>query len=126
MAVEDTALRRKLDDVGPTLTSGDADRTGNLYTRAGQLLPPGSEIVAGRDAVAEFWRRTLEAGVETIDIDTLEVETHENSAFRVGLATLLDGDDEPIDEVKFIEVWKREGEEWRIHRDIWNSNIAEE
>jgi ketosteroid isomerase-like protein len=44
----------------------------------------------------------------------------------VGLASLKDEDGEAVDEVKFIEVWKREDGEWRIHRDIWNSNAAEE
>lgn len=126
MAIEDTTLQQRLDDVGSILTSGDADRTGNLYTQEGQLLPPESDFVTGRDAIADFWQGVVEAGIKTIDIEPREVEVYQDTAMRVGLATLNNIDGETVDEVKFIEIWKQEDEEWRIHRDIWNSNITDE
>ena len=51
---------------------------------------------------------------------------YQDTAMRVGLATLNNVNSEPIDEVKFIEIWKQEDDQWRIHRDIWNSNTADE
>jgi ketosteroid isomerase-like protein len=125
MTVEDTTLQQRIDEVGSVLTSGDTDRTGDLYTEDGQVMPPGSDIVTGRGAVAEFWQGVLEMGVDTIEIETLEIEAHQEMASRVGMATLQDAEGETIDDVKFIELWKREDGEWRIHRDIWNSNTAE-
>jgi uncharacterized protein (TIGR02246 family) len=122
MATIDTALQRRLDQVGDVLTSRDADRTGDLYARDGQLMPPGSDFVRGREAVVDFWHGVVESGVETIDIETVEVEDYGSAAVRVGLATLAGVDDETLDRVKFIEVWTREDDEWRIHHDIWNSN----
>jgi uncharacterized protein (TIGR02246 family) len=126
MAVEDTLLQQRLDDVDSILTSGDADRIGNLYTQDGQLLPPGSDFVTGRDAIADFWQGVGEAGGKTVEIEPREVEVYEDTAMRVCLATLHDSDSETIDEVKFIEIWKQDDDAWRIHRDIWNSNIATE
>jgi uncharacterized protein (TIGR02246 family) len=126
MTVADTTLQQRLDEVGSVLTSGDADRTADLYTRDGQLLPPGSDLVTGREAVADFWRGVVDSGVETIDIEPLDVDVHGDAAVRVGLATLSDATGGTVDELKFIEVWKRDGEEWRIHRDIWNSNVEDE
>jgi ketosteroid isomerase-like protein len=126
MTTTDADLQRRLEEVGSVLTSGDAVRTGDLYTRDGKLLPPGSDIVTGREAVAGFWQEVLDSGIEAIEIEPLDVEIHRDTADRVGLASLKDEDGEAVDEVKFIEVWKREDGEWRIHRDIWNSNAAEE
>lgn len=126
MPVEDATLQQRLDDVGTILASGDVDRTGNLYTRDGQLLPPGNDFVSGRDAVADFWQGVINSGIETIDIEPLEVEVYQDTAMRVGLATLAGSDGEMIDEIKFIELWKEENGQWRIHRDIWNSNTTEE
>lgn len=126
MTTEETSLQQRLEAVGDILTSGDAERIGGLYTQGGQLLPPGSDFVTGREAVAEFWIGATETGVETIDIEPMEVETHENTAWRVGTATLADPDGATIDHVKFIEIWNRDDGEWRIHRDIWNSNTTDE
>jgi uncharacterized protein (TIGR02246 family) len=126
MTTTDTALQRRLDQVGDVLTSRDAERTGDLYTRDGQLMPPGSDFVRGREAVVDFWHGVVESGVETIDIETVEVEDYGSAAVRVGLATLAGVDDETLDRVKFIEVWTREDDEWRIHHDIWNSNETTE
>jgi len=108
MAVEDTTLQERLDDVGGSLTSGDPDRTGNLYTRDGRRLPPESDFVTGGNAVADCWQGILDAGVETIDIESLEVEVNRDTAMRVGLATLTDSEGEGIDEVEFIGIRNEE------------------
>jgi len=36
-------------------------------------------------------------------------------------ALLLEGG-QVADEIKYIVVWKHEGGEWKLHRDIWNSS----
>ena len=114
-----------MDEVERVLTSGDPDRIGDLYTDDGQLLPPGSEIVTGRDAIAEFWIGLGDMGVETIEIEPLEVEEYGSAASRVGHATLLGADGEVTDRVKFVELWHATDGDWRIHRDIWNSNESD-
>lgn len=123
---QDDSLQQRLDEVGSILTSEDADRIMDLYTQNGQLMPPGRDFVTGREAIADFWIGVVESGVETIDIETVEVENYDGTAMRVGRAVLRDADEATLDRVKFIELWKREDEVWRIHRDIWNSSVADE
>lgn len=115
-------LQQRLDDVGEILTSRDADRIGGLYASDARLMPPGSEVVTGRDAVAAFWQDATEQGIDTIDIEPVEVAEHGDAASRVGRATLSAADGTTLDEVKFVELWTREDGEWRISHDIWNSN----
>ncbi len=38
----------------------DAAGVAKLYTKSGQLLPPGRDAVAGRPAIEAFWQRDLE------------------------------------------------------------------
>lgn len=122
----DASLQSRLDDIESILTSGDADRLGDLYTEDATLMPPGSEMVSGRDDVASFWMGLSDVGVARVDIDTVEVEIDDETANRVGVATLYDADGGDVDDVKFVEVWTREGGDWRIHRDIWNTNRSDE
>lgn len=125
MALEDT-IKQRMDEVGSILTSRDTERISQLYTENGQLMPPASETITGRDEAAAFWLNVTDSGVETVDIETMEVEEHDALAIRTGRATLHDASGTTLDDVKFIEVWKQEDGEWRIHRDIWNSNLADE
>lgn len=120
MATTSTGLDGRLEGVARTLTSDDAERLGDLYTREARLMPPDSEILTGRDAAVEFWMAIGEQGVDRIDIESVDVERDGETANRVGRAALFDGSGSQIDRAKFVEVWRREEGEWRIHRDIWN------
>ena len=41
----------------------NAGALAKLYTKGGQLLPPGSEVIAGREAIQAFWQGALDLGL---------------------------------------------------------------
>ena len=45
----------------------------------------------------------------------------EGLAYRVGEVALREASGAAVSEVKFVEVWRPEDGEWRIHRDVWNA-----
>ena len=65
----------------------------------------------------------FDAGVKTVELITLEVEDLGDTAIEVGRGILRTGKDELIDETKYIVIWKREADGWKLHRDIMNSNL---
>jgi len=67
----------------------NAGALAKLYTKGGQLLPPGSEVVAGGAAIQAFWQGVLDAGLAQVKLDTVEVEGHRDTATEVGRYTLL-------------------------------------
>jgi uncharacterized protein (TIGR02246 family) len=105
-----------------TYRRGDTRGMGELYTEDGQLLPPNSQIVRGRQAIGEFWGGAMKAGISAVRLETGEVEQQGDTAIEVSTATLYGEGDKVIDEAKYIVVWKREGGEWKLHHDMWNSN----
>lgn len=105
-----------------TFRRRDAAGMGELYTEEGQLLPPNGGIVQGRQAIAGFWRAVMEMGIHSLDMQVGEVEQHGDTAIEVSTAGLLLEGGEVADEIKYVVVWKRERGEWKLHRDIWNSN----
>ena len=58
----------------------------------------------------------------TLHID-IDLEVDGNMAYELGTYT-LSGEAGPLDNGKYVVVWKRTGGEWKWHRDIWNSNKA--
>jgi uncharacterized protein (TIGR02246 family) len=115
-------IGRLNDNFMETFRRGDAAGMGELYTEDGQLLPPNGDFTRGPQAIGRFWGGAMEAGVRSIRLGNGEVEQHGNTAVEVNTATLHGTNDEVLDEVKYIIVWKRENGEWKIHRDIYNSS----
>ncbi len=105
---------------------GDSKGMAQLYTEDGQLLPNDSDFVSGRQAIREYWRDLFEAnealGIKSAKLERLVLEGHGETAIEVGRYTLSGEGGDPMGEGKYIVIWKREGGEWKLHRDIWNNN----
>jgi len=46
-----------------------------------------------------------------------------DTVFEVGKYTLFGEGDQVLDNGKYIVIWKKDGEQWKLHRDIFNSNM---
>ena len=101
---------------------GDAARIAANYTEDTQVMPPNSEIVHGRAAVQSVFQGFIDAGLN-VRLETIEVEGHGDIAFEVGLAAVIGPDGQTLDKSKYIVIWKMVGSEWKMYRDIWNSNV---
>lgn len=104
----------------------DAQGMAALYTTDGQCLPPGGDVVSGRDEIAAFWQQVFDMGVANAELETIEVEAHGDTAIEVGRFALNDPDGQEIDHGSFIVIWKNQSDGWKLHRDIWNSNVPPE
>jgi uncharacterized protein (TIGR02246 family) len=104
----------------------DENATGlaNFYTENGMVLPPGSEMVQGREKIRELWEGLFDLGIKKIKLDILEVEQYGDTATEVGKATLLSEDGQIMDKGKYIVIWKQQDGQWKIHRDIFNSSLT--
>lgn len=92
------------------------------YTEDAIMLPPGSPPVAGREGIAAAFDGLAAAGIRAIGLETRELELHGDTAIEVGLIKLFGDGDALLDEASFIVVWKRRGDRWLLHRDIWSSD----
>jgi ketosteroid isomerase-like protein len=61
---------------------GDAAGVAALYTVNGQLLPPRSDFITGRAAIAGYWQEAMNIG--TRKLETTELEFQGEIAHEVG------------------------------------------
>ena len=104
-------------------SKADTQAMAAVYTEKGQVLPPGSETVTGKENIGKFWAATIEAfKLKSVDLKTLELEEHGDTAIETGLASLYGENQTLIAEASYIVIWKKENGNWRWHKDIFNMN----
>jgi uncharacterized protein (TIGR02246 family) len=112
-----------------SLEADDIDTWLSLWTEDGVQMPPNEPPVIGKDQLRARNGGALEVFTVEIDITNQEIEVTGDWAFSRGVYTATfapkDGSEPiPVDG-KFMTILKREADGgWKIHRDIFNSNVA--
>ncbi len=104
--------------------AGDAAAVAGLYTEDAALFPPGGARVDGRAAIQAFWQGAIDSGMKVDVLHAVEVEAGGNMAGEIGVFTLTVPAENGPTKVNgnYIVIWKRSGQSWQLHRDIWNTN----
>ena len=102
----------------------DPDRMAELYTDGAMLLPPGHELVRGRDSVRAFWSRGMEPGFR---MAPMSVEVSGATAYVVGRYYVPPDDQDDAETGKYIIALRHDRDGvWRITADIWNADDADD
>jgi ketosteroid isomerase-like protein len=70
-----------------------------------------------------MWKSVFDSGIAAASLETADVEADGSLAYETGRYEMKLKDGKVADRGKYVVVWKRTGNEWRIHRDIWNTNM---
>jgi len=104
---------------------GDAKALAAMYTSDAIAFPPDSEMIRGREAIGEFWKKTRESGVQSAALTTIDLGRSGDVAYETGTVALTIqpvGKEPTMASAKYLVVWKRQPDgSWKLHRDIWNS-----
>ena len=106
------------------MNGGDAAGVAQLYALDARLMPPNMDILAGRDAIEAFCKEFTTMGA-TLSFELLTVHEAGDTCVSVGTYTMdftPPGAPAQHDRGKFIEVWKKQSDGWRIVDDIFNSS----
>ena len=105
---------------------GDVATVAGLYATDAKVLPPNSQMVEGRQNIQAFWQSLVKMGAKLSQLETTHVESHGDLAYEVGTYTLNiqpASGQAVTDTGKYVVVWKRQGGEWKLVADIWNTNM---
>jgi len=100
---------------------GDFAGVASLYAADATAFPPGSAMVKGASAIGAMWKSTAE-NVSDPKFTTLDVKSLGPSAAReIGTFSLRTKGATPQDVTgKYVVVWEKVGEDWKLAADIWN------
>jgi ketosteroid isomerase-like protein len=101
----------------------DAPSLAALYTDDGQIMPPNAKAAVGPQAMKALFKSFWEEGDTVIKLETVEAEGSGDIAYEVGNYALANAAGKTTDQGKYIVVWHKVGGYWKLHRDIFNSNL---
>ncbi|MCB0375165.1 MAG: DUF4440 domain-containing protein [Sinomicrobium sp.] len=104
--------------------SADYDAMANAYTADAKIFPGNAGIITGREAIKNRW--TLPEGVTVLQHRTRSVELKfiGDYAYDYGY---YEGKTKRADKTetawkgKYVIVWRKEGNDWKMYLDIWNN-----
>jgi len=122
-----SADRKAIDSVNrqfeAAVARGDVPAAVKVYTRDGQVMPPGAAIAQGHAALEAFWTATAQQlGIRSVKMETLDLTILGETAIELGRARIETGNG--VAPAKFVVIWKKVPEGWRWHVDIFNMDAA--
>jgi uncharacterized protein (TIGR02246 family) len=113
------------DRLAEAVAARDAGRAAALYTEDARLIPQGAAACRDRGAIAAFFAGAFAKGIAGARFMTEEVEGDERQATEIGRYELYavppNGERILATEGRYLVVWRKDGGEWRMHRDMFNT-----
>jgi ketosteroid isomerase-like protein len=98
---------------GKDFSNQDSASVANYYAKDAKLLPPGSPLVEGRDAIRAFADGMFAAGCRSLDLKTGDVIEAGDCAIEVGsfVMGIEPPDADPIREIgKYVAIYRRQSD----------------
>ena len=106
------------------LAAGDATAIAGLYTADGWLMAPNAPTAKGHEAIATAFQGFIDMGATVLQLTTDELHGSGSMAHEVGHYVLEMADGTHVDHGKYIVIWQRTDDGWKLHRDMFNSDMA--
>ena len=112
---------------GEAFLQGNAGAVAALYTDDAILLPPNHDILKGKQGIESFWSAAMKMGVKEVVLSTVDLVEMGDFVCEIGKYQLTiqpEGKEAFEDQGKYLVIWKQTVEgDWRLHIDIWNTNM---
>ena len=102
------------------INKGDIECVVMYYTENAVFIGPNMKPLVGRD---EIKAGMVADGTTLLTLQTDEIEVFGNTANELGTFTTSTKDSELLDTGSYIFVWKKTNDGWKIHWEIFNSNL---
>ena len=108
--------------------AGNADGVANLYAEDAVLMAPGAPGVTGRAAIRDYISSDIAISKSTGLVMNLGevtgVGVAGDTGWLSGTFSVADGSGSIVDNGKFLSVYSRTADGWKLIRDTWNSDAA--
>ena len=113
---------------GEYVRKGDIAGLASLYTKDACLMPTNSPAIVGRENIRKFWEAAAPAmGIKDAVLTTVELDGEGDTVTEYGeyrLKVQPEGQEAGEDMGKYVVLWKKTPEGWKLHWDIFNTDMS--
>jgi ketosteroid isomerase-like protein len=107
---------------------GDADAVTNLYAADAVILPAGAPAASGHAAIREYIAadiaRSKAGGFAFKNGAVTGSGASGDMGWVSGTFSVTDASGTTVDSGKYVSIYQRTDDGWKLIRDIWNSDLA--
>jgi len=107
---------------GECFATGDSVKFVNSYTSDACIYVTNAPKMCGPQAITAFFNGAYSMGIRSLKLTTEELSGSKEAVVETGTYELFVDKGVSIDKGKFIVIWKEENGQWKMHRDIWNTD----
>ncbi len=105
-----------LEDMRSAFKRGDAKAVAAYYTEDADMA--GSVPLHGRAAIERFTAAGIRAGISDFKTEDQEIFPGDDYSAETGRLVFYDRAGSRVAAYRYMTLWKKEGDDWRIHRDV--------
>lgn len=102
-----------------------SDSTGlaGMFTDDGKSLEPNESAFVGTDAIRTHYSKIMNASANKLELETTGLWGDEQLLAEEGNFIFTDSLGNLVDKGKYIVLWKKVDNTWKLFRDIYNSDL---
>jgi ketosteroid isomerase-like protein len=108
---------------GSGFATGDSVAFANHYTSDGCISPANMPKICGTAGIMAYFNGGYKMGIRGIKITTDELFGSKEGVTETGTYEMFADKNMQVDKGKFIVLWKKVDGKWKMHRDVWNSDL---
>jgi ketosteroid isomerase-like protein len=105
--------------------AGDSAGVANCYTTDAKTMAAHMPAVNGRENITHFISESMAKGLRNFNLSTIKIWGDSNIVAEEGTYNIADSAGKQMDKGKYIALWKQEAGNWKLFRDIWNSDLPD-
>ncbi len=127
--VDLVALGDVITEFRAAVNSARTDEILVRYAEDAIILPANEEMIVGKQAVSEFWKRRAYTGIELVE-EQVVLNRSGSIGYEVNTSTFkyqLEGR-EPVESgpSKNVRIWRKQADgAWKLQVDVWNSSVPQ-
>jgi uncharacterized protein (TIGR02246 family) len=118
----DPTLDKLAKEFAEAFNAKNAAKVAAFYAEDAVLMPPNVPMVKGRTAIETFYKQGFSQALGKITLRPMESAITGSRGFEAGVSTLTTGSASETAPGKYVVIYKRVGNEWKIAFDMFNDD----
>jgi ketosteroid isomerase-like protein len=94
----------------------------NIFTSDARILPPDADPVIGRPAIEALTGLYMTMGITEFREETTVFYGNREMVVDEGTYVFVYDEGRTTERGKYVNIWRKEGGEWKIYSNMWNTN----